>query len=76
MLDKSVERFIKLVHGINGISPTIDEIGMHAAYSAALRSACLSRQVGAAILDNQGNIISTGCNDVPSFGAVYIIQTH
>ncbi len=68
MLDKSVERFIKLVHGINGISPTIDEIGMHAAYSAALRSACLSRQVGAAILDNQGNIISTGCNDVPSFG--------
>lgn len=35
MLDKSVERFIKLVHGINGISPTIDEIGMHAAYSAA-----------------------------------------
>jgi deoxycytidylate deaminase len=68
MLDKSVERFIKLVHGINGISPTIDEIGMHAAYSAALRSACLSRQVGAAILDSKGNIISTGCNDVPSFG--------
>ncbi len=50
------------------MTPTVDEIGMHSAYSASLRSACLSRQVGAAIADDVGNIISTGCNDVPSFG--------
>ncbi|MBF4374960.1 anti-phage dCTP deaminase [Vibrio anguillarum] len=68
LLEKSVDRFIKLVHDVNGMTPTIDEIGMHSAYSASLRSACLSRQVGAAISDEVGNIIATGCNDVPSFG--------
>ncbi|EOV8090849.1 anti-phage dCTP deaminase [Vibrio parahaemolyticus] len=72
LLEKSVDRFIKLVHGVNGITPTIDEIGMHAAHSASLRSACLSRQVGAAITDEHGGVISTGCNDVPSFnGGLY-----
>lgn len=68
LLEKSVDRFIKLVHDVNGLTPTIDEIGMHAAYSASLRSACLSRQVGASISDTIGNIIATGCNDVPRFG--------
>lgn len=68
LLQASVERFIKLVHGVNGITPTHDEIGMFAAYSASLRSACLSRQVGAAITDTAGNVIATGCNDVPAAG--------
>lgn len=63
-----LERFIDLIHGRNGITPTLNERGMYAAYSAALRSACLSRQVGAAILDLQGNIVATGCNDVPKSG--------
>lgn len=71
-LEKTVDRFIKLVHGVNGVTPSLDEIGMHAAYSASLRSACLSRQVGAAITDIDGNILSTGCNDAPSFnGGLY-----
>jgi deoxycytidylate deaminase len=65
---KSVTRFIKLVHGTNHITPKKDETGIYAAYSASLRSACLSRQVGAAIADEEGVILSTGCNDVPSFG--------
>ena len=38
---------------------------MYVAYSAGLRSACLSRQVGASISDATGSVISTGCNDVP-----------
>lgn len=67
-IGKSVERFIKLVHGTDIITPTNDEIGMYAAQSAALRSACLSRQVGAAITDEYGIVLSTGCNDVPKFG--------
>lgn len=72
LLEQSVDRFIKLVHGINGMTPTLDEIGMHSAYSASLRSACLSRQVGSAISNNQGDIIATGCNDVPSYkGGLY-----
>lgn len=67
-INKSVKRFIKLVHGLNHITPTNDETGIYAAQSAALRSACLSRQVGAAITDDNGNILSSGCNDVPKFG--------
>lgn len=63
-----VDRFINLIHGQNGITPSQHEYGMYAAYSAGLKSACLSRQVGAAITDRDGNIISTGCNDVPKAG--------
>lgn len=62
------ERFVQLVHGKNGITPTCEESGMYAAFSASLKSACLSRQVGAAIADKSGNVISLGWNDVPKFG--------
>ena len=48
--------------------PTIDETAMYAAGGAAMRSACLSRQVGAAILDKEGNIVATGANEVPKAG--------
>jgi len=66
------ERFVGLVHGKNGLTPTSDEAGMYAAHSASLKSACLSRQVGAAIVDNKGNVISLGWNDVPkAHGGLY-----
>lgn len=67
-IKKSIARFIDLIHGANNVSPTQDETGMFTASSAALRSACLSRQVGAAIMDDNCNILSTGCNDVPAAG--------
>lgn len=68
ILRAEVRRFIDLMHGANNVTPTYDEVGMHNAYSASFGSACLSRQVGAAIMDDNGNILSTGCNDVPKFG--------
>ena len=61
-------RFIEIVQGVNYSGPTIDEKGMFAAQGAALGSCCLSRQIGAAILDSSGNVVSTGCNDVPKGG--------
>jgi deoxycytidylate deaminase len=67
-IENNVKRFIDLIHGVNGITPTKQEVGMYAAYSASLQSACLSRQVGAAISDEKGIIIATGKNDVPEFG--------
>ena len=67
-LFEPAQRFLGLVHGKNGITPTRDESGMYAAYSASLKSACLSRQVGAAIANKDGNIISIGWNDVPRSG--------
>jgi deoxycytidylate deaminase len=38
---------------------------MYAAVSAASKSACLSRQVGAAIYSEKGELLSVGWNDVP-----------
>jgi deoxycytidylate deaminase len=75
-LSNSVNRLIKLIHGINQVTPTKDEIGIYSAFSASLKSACLSRQVGAAITDEKGALLSTGCNDVPKFGGgLYDIES-
>lgn len=65
---KNIDRFLGLVHGDRSITPTSAERGMFAAFSAGLSSACMSRQVGAAILNAEGEILSTGCNDVPKAG--------
>ncbi len=64
----SLDRFLGLVHNDPSYTPHKEERGMFAAYSAGLRSACLSRQVGASIVDEAGNIIATGSNDVPRGG--------
>jgi len=72
LLKSSIRRFFNLIHGVNGITPTQHEKGMFSAFSASLQSACLSRQVGASIMDDDGIIISTGKNDVPkAFGGLY-----
>lgn len=67
-INSQIDRFFSLSHSQGVITPTIDEYGMYAAYSAALKSACLSRQVGAAIVDEGERVLATGCNDVPKFG--------
>ena len=60
-------RFFDLLFGRPNISPTFDEYAMSMAYSASLRSADLSRQVGAVLTKNK-MILSTGANDIPVFG--------
>jgi deoxycytidylate deaminase len=67
-LEFQIKRSIDLIHGVNGITPTKEEYGMYVAYSSGLRSACLSRQVGASIMNDDGVIIATGRNDVPKAG--------
>lgn len=64
----TLERFVAALFGNNEITPTHDEYGMYVAKSASLRSAALSRQVGAAIFSSSGEIITMGCNEVPKFG--------
>jgi deoxycytidylate deaminase len=61
-------RFINALFGNNEIGPTHDEYGMYVAKSASLRSAALTRQVGAAVFKSTGEIISMGCNEVPKSG--------
>lgn len=66
------ERLANLVFGSTIITPRNDEFCMSIASKAAGRSGCLSRQVGAAIFNAKGQLISTGYNDVPQFkGGLY-----
>ncbi len=66
---RPIERFLSLIMAADlSLTPTQDEFAMYVAQSAALRSGCLSRQIGAAILNKDGEIISTGHNDVPKSG--------
>ena len=64
----TIQRFIKAFFGDTKASPNKDEYGLYIAATAALRSADLSRQVGAAIFSKEGEIISIGCNEVPKAG--------
>ncbi len=47
------------------ITPTTMERTMQVAYAAKLNSGCISRQVGAVVLDEENSIKSVGWNDVP-----------
>lgn len=63
-----VTRFIHLLFGHPFITPTQDEHWMYHAEAEALRSADLSRQVGAVITGPAGNFLASGCNEVPHAG--------
>ena len=68
LLNRSIERFVDLLFGHPFHTPTRDEYGMFHAQAAALRSADLGRQVGAAIATEEGDIIAVGTNEVPKAG--------
>lgn len=67
-LQRTVERYLEVLFDIQVHTPHPDESAMYAASSAASRSACLSRQVGAAIMSKDNELIGVGWNDVPVFG--------
>ena len=67
-LEAPAKRFLHTIFGVTLHTPTQDEKGMMEAAAAAVRSACLSRQVGAAIHDMGGELLGVGCNDVPKYG--------
>lgn len=63
----TLQRFLELIFSNPHLNPTFDEFAMFMAFNSSVRSGDLSRQVGAVISKNK-QIISTGANDVPSFG--------
>lgn len=67
-LRNSVERQLNLMFDVEIHTPTRAESAMYKASAAAANSACMSRQVGAAIVSNTGELIAVGWNDVPRFG--------
>ncbi len=67
-LSESIDRFVQLLFGNTFHTPTRQEYGMFHALAAALRSAEPGRQVGAAIANDEGDIIAVGVNEVPKAG--------
>ncbi|KUM52238.1 anti-phage dCTP deaminase [Rheinheimera sp. EpRS3] len=63
-----LQRILSILFAKPVAPPMIEEYSMFMAYAASLRSADLSRQVGAVIVSASGDIVSTGANDVPKFG--------
>lgn len=67
-LSDQLSRVLDLLFSNPITPPTAEEYAMFMAYAASLRSADLSRQVGAVITSPSGDIVSAGANDVPTFG--------
>ena len=65
---QELSRLLSLILGTDIVAPKKEEFAMFQAYGAALRSAQLGRQVGAAILSENGDLISVGTNEVPKGG--------
>lgn len=64
----SLRRLVKIITHAGVTRPTLAETAMNAAHGAQMRSSCLSRQVGAALVDKRGNLVATGTNEVPRAG--------
>ncbi|WP_313033744.1 anti-phage dCTP deaminase [Acinetobacter sp.] len=70
-LRESIYRFLKIVFSHPYVTPTFNEFATYMSFTASLRSADLSRQVGAVIAHDQ-TILAIGSNDVPKFrGGTY-----
>jgi deoxycytidylate deaminase len=67
-LRASIERFVDILFGEVWKTPTRDEQGMAFAALASFRSASPARQVGAAITDDAGRVLSVGTNEVAKAG--------
>lgn len=65
---EKLARLLSLIFRTEVITPTAEETAMYASASAARNSACLSRQVGAAVTSPSGEVLAVGWNDVPRFG--------
>ncbi|MBC8873617.1 MAG: dCMP deaminase family protein [Planctomycetes bacterium] len=79
-LKNCVWRILDILYGSPYVTPTFYEYAMFMAFSTALRSCDLSRQVGA-VIAREKEIVSTGANDCPQFGGglywpVYDKETH
>jgi len=63
-----LNRFLDVYFGSPYLTPLRSEYLMFEASAIALRSADLSRQIGAVVIDRHGEIVSSGCNEVPTAG--------
>lgn len=67
LLNQAIWRSFDLLFGNPHTTPSFDEYAMFMAFTASLRSADLSRQVGA-VITRDNEILSSGANDCPKYG--------
>ncbi len=65
-LEQKTQRFIDIIEGKDKFVPSEIETLMAMAYANSMRSSCSQRKVGALIIDNFGNVFSSGYNEVPT----------
>jgi deoxycytidylate deaminase len=75
-INEKLQRLVRIISHSDIVRPMTAETAMHQAAAAAMRSACLSRQVGAALTDANGNVIATGSNEVPRAGGGVYGETY
>jgi len=66
LLERKVFESIELIQGDRKFVPKEQEALMAIAYATSIRSSCLQRKVGAVIVDDKGNVFSSGYNEVPT----------
>src|SRR4029077_1952854 len=72
-LRSKLSRYIDIIFDTTVHTPSRAEAAMYEASAAAANSACMSRQVGAALISAENELISIGWNDVPKFrGGLYL----
>jgi deoxycytidylate deaminase len=67
-LEAEIRRFVQILFRHPSHTPRRHEMGMFQARAVALRSADLSRQVGAVVCSRDGEVLALGCNEVPKAG--------
>lgn len=67
-INDEVTRVVHLLFGAPFETPTRDEQAMFQASGARLRSSAGGRQVGAVVVDGEGELVASGTNDVPKAG--------
>ena len=67
-IQDEIQRFIRILFDAPDVSPKRDEMFMYLAKAMSMRSADLSRQVGAVIVSPEYEPIASGCNEVPKAG--------
>lgn len=67
-INEEVARLVRLLFGAPFETPTRDEQAMFQASGARLRSSAGGRQVGAVVIDGDGELVASGTNDVPKAG--------
>lgn len=67
-IQEEIGRIVRLLFAAPFETPTRDEQAMFQAFGARLRSSAGGRQVGAVAIDDAGEFLASGTNDVPKAG--------